>query len=241
MDNQKYTSGAIAELSLLVIRQHDCLFKPEEPNSYRKETSKTPAIDFEEKHGLTGIGARYNMPGDRSRAEWDINLVNTYGPPLFGLRIKEERPHFDAYIQEKIDDLVQDAEQKYPQLNKLFDQFTEANPELNDLKLDRGSYKQVYGALTGVVSGYNIDDINHFTETQKQEDAEDSNWSESELQLSEQVMEKYSFPNWRASPKTIQSILQQEPNTQAAEKQESAPKNPKNKLSRWARYLNGGR
>lgn len=220
MDNCPFNEFELEDAAKLINSDHRYIFKGERAEALIKKPkdSHAPAIEFENKHGLTGIAGQYDMPDNRPREAWDADLVNQFAAHLVVFEKADMIPYLDGETQKKMDDIRQDLPKKMPQMLNVLDSFTEKNPELSGLELDRTDYREVYWAITGVTSGFNVDDINFYKKTKDNVDAKDENLAKTEKLYRDRVNKKYPGIRWRPSPKTMQTMIQQEPKTKDAEK-----------------------
>ena len=133
------------------------------------DVSRQPAYKFELENGLQGIAGKYKFPNGMRPSEFEdlytwkfpTNGVKTVPgilageqwPPGFlekaGIEELVEGKNFSAHIRSA-----------WGELQKL-------NPELQGVRLDKSSNLEVYEAVYGVASCFNVNDINFYIEASR--------------------------------------------------------------------------
>ncbi len=160
-----------------------------------------PAHDFETATGFAGIARSYAMPYGTDQ------MVESY------IKSQANKLEIGPYVREGsqwslFDALTRLARGKKHRakllefLQPLARDFIELNPELKKVRLDVKSVRELYHFCLGVVSGFNPDDLNFFTEKNRTP-------SENLQPLFNDVAACYGRHariEWVCSPETINSI-----------------------------------
>lgn len=117
------------------------------------DVSRHPSIEFEQQNDLTDIGGYYNMPRGMSAAEYEDWFwgTNTAQLEAKDVAIGDGKRYMSA-------------KQPSSHVMNSWLELKALNPELENVRLDENLHYDVYCAVMGVTSGFNIDDINFFLE-----------------------------------------------------------------------------
>jgi hypothetical protein len=99
------------------------------------------AVDFETRRGLTGISHQYNLPPEYTHKMLDQGLRRH-------MNLRPERSHHQEMLKR-----VQGA------LLPLYQEIVKLNPSLQNVRVNEGSFSEVFNALRGVASQFNPSDI----------------------------------------------------------------------------------
>ena len=127
----------------------------------------SPVLEFEQAHALDSrLGNVYKTPDGRPIGEWDQEFNE------FGWRRRTflffDRPYdtLPTYFKKLSQGRVERPWSEIKYTRKILEQFIEKNiaefPELKNLKYDRNSRHEVATVLGGILSGFNVDDINYY-------------------------------------------------------------------------------
>ncbi|MBR1778634.1 MAG: hypothetical protein IJ752_08665 [Alphaproteobacteria bacterium] len=117
------------------------------------------AVRLEDEYGLTGIAGRYKFVDGKEAAFAEYDYRKQYQKYSIAAEfIKSENPYC-RQAGETLKDKIPDA---LKELNNEISKLTELNPELKALNYNKNNVTEVYRALIGITSQYNVDDINAY-------------------------------------------------------------------------------
>lgn len=153
------------------------------------DTLGSPTLAFEKAHGLSGIAGRYAFPSEVGMDR--LSLLQRIWSSSGMNNVPQE------------------------EMTRIFNELKKANPEaINKIAFDHSVPKQANDVVCGMVSGFNVDDINLFMK-RAHENLPSTEWEGLlndvkawEIKIMQRLKLKPSI-EWIASEPTLQNIWQQ--------------------------------
>ncbi len=156
-----------------------------------------PALEFEDRIGIAGVGRRYAMPPDHDMESLEHEIKR---------RIK--------WCAISLDERLKRA-QDYADI------LTRLNPELQKTRYDRDDLTDVWHFLLGVTSGFNPDDIDFFINADREELRSGRN-NDKVTNVLSATFNDHARLGWRPSAPTADLIIRK-----LADKKKNPPSPPR--------------
>lgn len=152
-----------------------------------------PARFFEETIGIDGIAGDYRLPGLFTERFLLVSKANSKN-------IIDKLPAPSSKFMETFERVAQEKGNiHWPMFKAVWDDITVHDTQLGRLEFDRDHPPSLLNVLYGVLSGFNMDDINHYVSL-----------STDQLRKKDRVAwargHDFYFPGWQTSPETVALI-----------------------------------
>jgi hypothetical protein len=169
-----------------------------------------PPYRFEKATGLKGIGGNYKYPASMNAVQFDdawtwtfIQKENRQILPTAlvaaGIALPEYPRRMD--INDYMATLPQPVQGMY---RNVWDELVALNPQLKGVRVDKGDIGQVYDAINGVASGFNVTDINYYLEADSSREARLKYFAHPLIAKIDE--ESGAHMCWIAAPETLQQV-----------------------------------
>jgi hypothetical protein len=151
-----------------------------------------PARYFEEITGIEGIAGDYHLPDLIMQRFLLVDALNSK-------HVKSRMPTPPSFMETFAHVAQENGNIHWPMFKSIWDDLVVHNPTLERLEFDRNHPPALLHATHGVLSGFNIDDINHFITSSTEQLCHKDRvaWARGY---------DFFFPGWQTSPETVALI-----------------------------------